>query len=47
MSSDKKPSNENNEQKDYQILKDDYPSFDLCFKVIVIGDSGKKIYLII
>ena len=28
------------EQKDYQLLDDDYPSYDLSFKVIVIGNSG-------
>jgi len=41
MSLDDKTSNENIEIKDYEILKDDYPSFDLSFKVIVIGDPGK------
>jgi hypothetical protein len=41
MSSDEKPSNENSEEKDYEILRDDYPSFDLSFKIIVIGNSGK------
>ena len=41
MSSDDKPSDENNENKDYEILRDDYPSYDLSFKVIVIGNSGK------
>ena len=28
------------EQKDYQILDDDYATYDLCFKVILIGDPG-------
>ncbi len=28
------------EQKDYQLLDDDYPNYDLSFKVIVIGNSG-------
>ena len=23
-----------------QILSDDYPNFDLSFKIIIIGDSG-------
>ena len=41
MSSDEKPSDENIEKKDYEILRDDYPSFDLSFKVIVIGNPGK------
>ena len=28
------------EQKDYEILPDDYTQYDLSFKIIVIGDSG-------
>ena len=31
-----------NEQK-YEILKEDYPNYDLSFKLIVIGNSGKII----
>ena len=34
--------NTEDQKKDYEILKDDYPEYDLSFKVIVIGDSGKK-----
>ena len=30
-------------QKDYELLREDYPNYDLSFKVIVIGNSGKKI----
>ena len=30
---------------DYEVLRDDYPTYDLSFKVIVIGDTGKKILL--
>ena len=30
------------EQKDYQVLGEDYPTYDYSFKVIVIGNSGKK-----
>ncbi len=26
---------------DYQLLREDYPEYDLSFKIIVIGDSGK------
>ena len=26
-------------KKDYQILREDYPNYDLSFKVIVIGNS--------
>ena len=29
-----------NSQKDYEILREDYPNYDLSFKVIVIGNSG-------
>ena len=28
------------DQKDYEILPDDYTQYDLSFKIIVIGDSG-------
>ena len=28
--------------KDYELLREDYPNYDLSFKVIVIGNSGKK-----
>ena len=32
---------ENNiEEKDYEILSDEYPNYDLSFKLIIIGDSG-------
>ena len=31
---------EENSKKDYELLKEDYPTFDLSFKVIVIGNSG-------
>ena len=33
--------------KEYEILREDYPNYDLSFKIIVIGNSGKKtlIYL--
>ena len=39
--------NNNNQQgetmniNDYEILREDYPNYDLSFKVIVIGNSGK------
>ena len=39
---------ENNKEKDkldYEILLEDFSYFDLSFKLIVIGDSGKKIFL--
>ena len=36
---------EQESKKDYELLKEDYPNYDLSFKVIVIGNSGN--YLII
>ena len=33
-------SSEDNNQKDYEILREDFPNYDLSFKVIVIGNSG-------
>ncbi len=40
------------EKKDYEVLPEDYASYDLSFKLIVIGDSGNNklinnIYIII
>ena len=35
------PNNENDEGKDYKILGEKYPNYDLSFKVIVIGNSSK------
>jgi hypothetical protein len=34
-----------NNIKDYEILREDYPNYDLSFKIIVIGNSGKKIII--
>ncbi len=34
---------ENNKEeleKDYEVLRDDYPNYDLSFKVIIIGNSS-------
>ena len=28
------------EKKNYEILREDYPNYDLSFKVIVIGNSS-------
>jgi len=28
----------------FSVLKDDYPVYDLSFKVILIGESGKKYF---
>jgi len=30
------------EEKDYEILPEEYSQYDLSFKIIVIGNSGKK-----
>ena len=30
------------ENKDYEVLPEDYASYDLSFKLIVIGDSGNN-----
>ena len=32
--------------KDYELLREDYPNYDLSFKVIVIGNSGNYFYII-
>ncbi len=32
------------EKKEYELLGEDYPSYDYSFKIIVIGNSGKKYY---
>ena len=29
-------------QKGYELLGEDYPTYDYSFKIIVIGNSGKK-----
>ena len=29
--------------KDYELLGEDHPNYDFSFKIIVIGNSGKKI----
>ena len=42
----KEDQNEQND-KGYEILREDYPNYDLSFKIIVIGNSGKKIYIYI
>ena len=47
MTENEDTQNQNNEEekdiskKDYQILREDYPNYDLSFKVIVIGNSSK------
>ena len=41
MTTEKADSDSDN--KDYQLLGEDYPTYDYSFKIIVRGDSGKKI----
>jgi len=41
MESNKEP-DKDKDLNDYEVLRDDYPTYDLAFKVIIIGDSGKK-----
>ena len=41
----KKESDIDKALNDYEILRDDYPTYDLAFKIIIIGDSGKKYIL--
>ena len=31
-------------EKDYEVLREDYQNYDLSFKIIVIGNSGKNIF---
>ena len=33
--------NEKPTDKGYEILREDFPNYDLSFKIIVIGNSGK------
>ena len=35
-----KEKEENNKEKDYILLREDFPNYDFSFKVIVIGNSG-------
>ena len=34
-------------KEDYEILNEEYAQYDLSFKIIVIGNSGKEIFLLI
>ena len=36
---------ENQTNEEYEILSEEYPQYDLSFKIIVIGNSGKKILI--
>ncbi len=39
MSSEEKP-----KKREYEVLPEDYASYDLSFKIIVIGNSGNINY---
>ena len=42
------PAEETQKQnEDYEILNEEYAQYDLSFKIIVIGNSGKEIFLLI
>ena len=40
-----KEEKENQTNEVYEILSEEYPQYDLSFKIIVIGNSGKKILI--
>ena len=41
MEKNEEEKEQKDEEKEYEILKEDYPNNDLSFKIILIGDSGK------
>ena len=49
MENNERENNSSNEavqnDKNYEILPENYPNYDLSFKIIVIGNSGKKKYV--
>jgi hypothetical protein len=47
MEEENNQENENQDKLDYEILFEDFSYFDLSFKLIVIGNSGKNYYYII
>ena len=40
-----KEEKENQTNEEYESLSEEYPQYDLSFKIIVIGNSGKKILI--
>ena len=40
-----KEEKENQTNEEYEILSEEYPQYDLSFKIIVIGNSGKQILI--
>ena len=45
MEEENNQENENQDKLDYEILFEDFSYFDLSFKLIVIGNSGKNYFL--
>jgi len=41
MSSNNETKSSTSDSQDYELLREDYQNYDLSFKVIVIGNSGK------
>jgi hypothetical protein len=35
---------ENNEEKDYEIMDENCRHYDLVFKIVIMGNSGKYIF---
>ena len=42
MTSERPEKDTEEQNKDYEILSEEYTQYDLSFKIIVIGNSGKK-----
>ena len=40
LDENKPESSDENAKKDYELLREDYPNYDLLFKVIIIGNSS-------
>ena len=37
---------EGNKKREYQVLPENYPNYDLSFKIILIGNSGNISFII-
>ena len=37
---------EGTQKKEYQVLPENYPNYDLSFKIILIGNSGNISFII-
>lgn len=47
MEDDEEKSEKEKDKLNYEILIEDFSYFDLSFKIIVIGNSGKNYFIII